>query len=71
MKVGHDDGTKTDVPKVRPIASLLVLGVCDTCGLGLADGKAILNHGREACSEDQREENRGSIRMDNLGFFHV
>jgi len=66
MRVRHDDGTVTHVPKVRPIGGLLALGVCEVCGLALADGQAILNHGRERCSEAERAENRGKIRMDNL-----
>ena len=66
MRIIRDDGSKVDVPKVRPIGGLLALGTCDICGLSFADGRGILNHGRENCSEADRSDNRGKIRMEAL-----
>ena len=63
MRIIRDDGSKVDVPKVRPIASLLALGTCDVCGLSFSSGRGILEHGREDCSEADRRDNCGKIRV--------
>jgi hypothetical protein len=63
MRIIRDDGSKVDVPKVRPIASLLALGTCDICGLSFADGRSILDHGQEDCSEGDRKDNCGKIHV--------
>jgi hypothetical protein len=64
MRIIRDDGSKVDVPKVRPIASELALGTCEVCNLSFSSGRAILQHGQEDCTEEDRKKNCGVIRVD-------
>jgi len=63
VRITKNNGTIVDVPKVRGIASLLALGVCDVCGLAFGDGRSILEHGFEDCSDQDKDKNRGVIRF--------